>query len=67
MKFSIKTHDAWGTVEVGRFETLQEARMVFASLCQDPWYSNDGTVKGVELVEDGEGESAGWLDWFAFP
>lgn len=67
MKFSIKTHGAWGTVEIGRFVTLHEARMVFASLCQDPWYINDGTVKGVELVEDGEGESAGRLDWLAFP
>ena len=66
MTFSIRTHDSWGVVPVGDFQTLEQARQVFKSLCQDPWYKADGTVKGVELVvvsEAGEGQR---LEWFSF-
>lgn len=66
MTFTIKTHDAWGTVKVGHFQTLEEAKRAFLSICQDPWYSSDGTVKGVELVEDGEQGESVRMDWFAF-
>lgn len=66
MTFSIRTHDSWGVVPVGDFQSIEEARQVFADLCQDPWYKADGTVKGVELVQDAEGGAALRLDWFAF-
>ena len=38
MTFSIRTHDSWGVVPVGDFQTLEEARQVFTALCHDPWY-----------------------------
>ena len=66
MTFRIRTHDSWGVVPVGDFQTLEQARQVFTALCQDPWYKADGTVKGVELVvvsEAGEGQR---LEWFSF-
>lgn len=67
MTFSIYTHDAWGVVPVGDFATLEQARGVFASICADPWYRQDGTVKGVELVQrSAEGGASQRLDWFAF-
>jgi hypothetical protein len=66
MTFTIKTHDAWGTVTVGKFQTLEEARKAFVSLCQDPWYKSDGGVKGVEILED-RGPGGGIRrDWYAF-
>ena len=66
MTYAIATHDAWGTVEVGRFASLDQAREAFSSLCADPWYRSDGTVKGVELLAleaTGPGQR---LDWFSF-
>jgi len=79
MAFSINTHDAWGIVKVGCFTSLEEAREAFATLCQDPWYQQDGGVKGLELVDDGDGNggakgragdrgpgtSARRLEWFS--
>jgi len=66
MTFRIRTHDSWGVVPVGDFQTLEEARQVFTALCQDPWYKADGTMKGVELVENGAGGEGHRLDWFSF-
>lgn len=66
MPFSIRTHDSWGTVEVGQFQSLEEAREAFTALCQDPWYRQDGTVKALELVEGAAEGNARRLDWFAF-
>jgi hypothetical protein len=66
MTFSIYTHDAWGSVPVGRFQSLEEARQAFGSLCDDPWYRQDGTVKGLELVEDSGSGAAQRLAWHAF-
>lgn len=66
MTFSIRTHDSWGVVPVGDFQSIEEARQVFADLCQDPWYKADGTVKGVELVQASPAGEALRLDWFAF-
>jgi hypothetical protein len=66
MPYRIKTHDAWGSTPVGDFPSLEAARQAFSSLCQDPWYRQDGTVKGLELLEiqaDSQGQR---LDWFAF-
>lgn len=66
MSFSIHTHDAWGSVKVGEFHSLEEARKAFAELLQDPWYAQDGGVKALELLQQSEGGSAQRLDWFAF-
>ena len=66
MAYSITTHDAWGQVPVGEYATLAEAREVFAAMQQDPWYRQDGTVKGIDLVETTpEGERVR-LEWFGF-
>jgi len=66
MNFTIKTHDSWGIVKVGSFQSLEEARKVFSSLCEDPWYKSDGMVKGVELLQDAEQGEDIRMDWFAF-
>jgi len=67
MTFSIRTHDSWGIVPVGDFQSLEEAQQVFTDLCQDPWYKADGTVKGVELVQASPlGGEAQRLDWLSF-
>ena len=66
MTFSIRTHDSWGVVPVGDFQSLEEARQVFTALCQDPWYKADGTVRGVELVVNSEAGEGQRLDWFSF-
>ena len=66
MTFAINTHDAWGVARVGEFQSLQEARLAFAALCEDPWYRSDGTVRGVELVQTGAAAGAQRLAWFAF-
>jgi hypothetical protein len=66
MTFSVRTHDSWGVVPVGDFQTLEEARQVFTALCQDTWYKADGTMKGVELVVDSEAGEGQRLDWFPF-
>lgn len=65
MAFSIRTHDAWGVVDVGDFDALDQARAVFSALCDDPWYRDDGTVRGVELVEKTQSLTR-QIDWFAF-
>ena len=66
MTFSIYTHDAWGAVPVGRFQSLEEAQQAFGALCDDPWYRQDGTVKGLELVEDRGAGATQRLAWHAF-
>jgi hypothetical protein len=66
MTFSIRTHDSWGVVPVGDFQSLEEARQVFADICQDPWHKSDGTVKGVELLQASPAGVAQRLDWFSF-
>ena len=66
MAFSTCTHDAWGVVTVGDFHSLEEARKAFSALCEDPWYRNDGTVKGLELVQRTPEGGVGRLDWFPF-
>lgn len=66
MSFSIHTHDAWGVVPIRTFTSLEEARAAFAAVCEDPWYRQDGTVKGVELVELSQEGVAARLAWFPF-
>lgn len=66
MTYAVNTHDSWGIVKVGNFQSLEEARQVFSSICEDPWYKSDGTVKGVELVLVADAGAGQRLDWFAF-
>jgi hypothetical protein len=66
MTFKLLTHDAWGVVNAGAFDTLEEAREAFRSICADPWYRSDGTVKGVELVQCDPTNQQQRLDWFSF-
>ena len=65
MAYRIHTHDAWGTTTVGDFQTLEEARQAFSALCQDPWYRQDGGVKGLELTQEDAGNQPRRLEWFA--
>jgi hypothetical protein len=66
MSFSISTHDSWGVVQVAECESLEEARNLFSQLCQDPWYREDGTVRGIELTEQSPNGNKQRLDWVAF-
>jgi hypothetical protein len=66
MRYRLHLQDAWGRAEVGRFETIEQAREVYAALCQDHWCNGDGTVQSVSIVEVGaSGESI--LASHAFP
>ncbi|MFM2080821.1 MAG: hypothetical protein RLZZ219_1503 [Cyanobacteriota bacterium] len=64
--FSIRTHDAWGVVPVGEFASLDAARQAFGELCRDPWYRDDGTVRGIELIDSRPEAGDRRLEWFAF-
>jgi hypothetical protein len=64
MTYAVNTHDSWGILQVGNYQSLEEAKQVFASIGEDPWYKSDGTVKGVELVDNAG--SSQRLEWFAF-
>ena len=65
MPFAIYTHDAWGVVHVGDYATLEDARTVFSALREDPWYAQDGTVRGIELARINPQGQRERLDWFA--
>jgi hypothetical protein len=66
MTYSIYTHDSWGQVHVGDFGALEAAREAFNALRQDAWYGQDGTVKGIELVQTtAQGERVR-MEWFGF-
>jgi hypothetical protein len=64
MSYAVNTHDSWGILQVGNYQSLEEAKQVFASICEDPWYKSDGTAKGVELVDNAGASQR--LKWFAF-
>lgn len=66
MPFSIYTHDSWGQVHVGDFSSLEDARQAFIALRQDAWYGQDGTVKGIELVQTTAQGERQRLEWFGF-
>jgi hypothetical protein len=53
-------------VNVGQFATLEQARTAFRDLCADPWYRQDGTVKGAELLDCTDPAAPQRLDWFSF-
>ena len=50
--YIVYTHDAWGRTNVGSFPVLEQAREVFNALCTDRWCNDDGTMRGLSLVEE---------------
>jgi hypothetical protein len=65
MPFTIRAHDGWGSVTVGSFQTLEEARQAFATLRADPWYVKDGGMRALELLHQQAGGMPERLDWYA--
>lgn len=61
--YSVISHDGWGSTSVGEFETLEEARDLFRALCVDHWFLTDGSVKGLSIVDNGDGAT---VDSFSF-
>ena len=51
MRYSLYLQDSWGRTDVGGFDSLQRAQEAFEALCQDRWCNDDGTVRGLALVE----------------
>jgi len=51
MAYAINIDDAWGIVNVWNYQSLEEARTVFADRCDDLWCKIDGTIKAVVLVQ----------------
>jgi hypothetical protein len=58
MNYAVNTHDSWGIVKVGNYKSIEKARKVFSSICEDPWYKSDGTVKGVALVQGADADAS---------
>ncbi|MEB3361454.1 MAG: hypothetical protein VKI42_04945 [Synechococcaceae cyanobacterium] len=57
MRYSLVLQDSWGRTEVGSFDALAPAQEAFDALRQDRWCNDDGTVRGVSLLErTAEGE-----------
>lgn len=72
MTYSVLTHDAWGSANVGSFPSLEQAREVFQALQKDRWFLADGTVRGLSIVEtSAESEAltatARTVERFSFP
>ena len=68
MTFTVYSHDAWGTADVGSFPSLEQAREVFLALQSDRWFLADGTVRGLSIVERGNGAGeARTIETFSFP
>jgi len=58
MTYSVLSHDAWGSANVGSFPSLEQAREVFQALQNDRWFLADGTVRGLSIVESRSGSEA---------
>jgi hypothetical protein len=66
MTFAVNTHDSWGVVKIGNYQSLEEARTVFGDQCDDLRYKSDGTVKGVVLVQGAYAGAGQGLECFDF-
>jgi hypothetical protein len=53
--YGVYSHDGWGNTCVGECDTLAQAEELFRALRVDHWFLNDGSVKGISLVEHGDG------------
>ncbi|EDY37410.1 hypothetical protein CPCC7001_288 [Cyanobium sp. PCC 7001] len=49
--YSVICHDGWGNTSVGEFESLEEARQLFRTLCADRWFRTDGGIRRLSIVE----------------
>lgn len=67
MTYTVMSHDAWGSTDVGRFPTLEEAREVFKTLQSDRWFLADGSVRGLSIVECRAGAEPHTVERFRFP
>jgi hypothetical protein len=72
MTYSVLSHDAWGSANVGSFTSLEQAREVFEALQKDRWFLADGTVRGLSIVETSSGSgaltaAARTVESFSFP
>ncbi len=66
MTYSVISHDAWGSTDVGNFPTLEQAREVFEALQSDRWFVTDGSVRGLSIVERRAGAEATTVERFSF-
>lgn len=51
MRYNLYLQDSWGRTHVGGFDLLQSAQEAFEALRADRWCQDDGTVRGLTLVE----------------
>ena len=63
MTYAVNTHDSWGVVKIGNYQSLEEARTVFGDQCDDLRDKSDGTVRGVALVQGALSGSLGRRLW----
>ena len=67
MTYSVLSHDAWGSADVGRFASLEQAREVFQALQNDRWFLADGSVRGLSIVQQTSGSEPCTVERFSFP
>ena len=67
MTYTVISHDAWGSADVGSFSTLEQAREVFQALQNDRWFLADGSVRGLSIVQQTSGSEPTTVERFNFP
>lgn len=67
MTYTVISHDAWGSADVGRFASLEQAREVFQALQNDRWFLADGSVRGLSIVQQTSGSEPCTVERFSFP
>ena len=67
MTYTVLSHDAWGSADVGSFASLEQAREVFQALQNDRWFLADGSVRGLSIVEQTTGSEPRTLERLSFP
>ena len=51
MTYAVNTYDSWGILQVGNYQSLEEAKQVFASICprfQESCHPSDQYIRGLE-------------------
>jgi len=67
MTYTVLSHDAWGSADVGSFASLEQAREVFLALQNDRWFLADGSVRGLSIVQQTSGSEPCTVERFSFP
>jgi len=67
MTYTVISHDAWGSADVGSFASLEQAREVFQALQNDRWFLADGSVRGLSIVQQTSGSEPCTVERFSFP